>query len=83
MWYPEEGRRRRGEQGKGGVGVERRVAEGKRGEKGRKGARGSERRRSKVKKEGTNERTVRSEQWLAHARISSNALARNAIGEPV
>ena len=39
MWYPEEGkRRRRGEQGRGGVGVERRVAEGKRGEK-RKGGR--------------------------------------------
>lgn len=39
MWYPEEGkRRRRGEQGRGGVGVERRVAEGKRGEE-RKGGR--------------------------------------------
>lgn len=36
-----------------------------------------------MKKEGRKERTVGSEQWLAHARISSNALARNAIGEPV
>lgn len=83
MVYPEEEGVGVGGGGRGGVGAERRVAEGNRGEKGRKGARGSERRRSKVKEEGTNERTVRSEQWLAHARISSNALARNAIGEPV
>lgn len=82
-WRGEEKKKRRARKRRSGGGTK--GCGGKtRGEKeGRKGARGSERRRSKVKKEGRKERTVGSEQWLAHARISSNALARNAIGEPV
>lgn len=82
-WRGEEKKKRRVRKRRSGGGTKGCGGKTGGGKEGRKGARGSERRRSKVKKEGRKERTVGSEQWLAHARISSNALARNAIGEPV
>lgn len=82
-WRGEEKKKRRARKRRSGGGTKGCGGKTRGGKEGRKGARGSERRRSKVKKEGRKERTVGSEQWLAHARISSNALARNAIGEPV
>lgn len=61
------------------VGAARRVARGTRWKMKRDGTNGAAR---KERKRGT-WRILRSERWLALARISSNALVRNAIGEPV